>query len=180
MQDRMQVGSYTYGQDNITIRHWGEDAYLYIGKFCSIADNITVFLGGNHRTDWITTYPFTEFSAEWPDSLEIYGHPSTKGDVVIGNDVWIGSHATIMSGVNIGDGAVVAAFSVVTKDVQPYEIVAGNPAVHRKLRFTKDEINRLLIIKWWDWSDKMINKNISHLCSSDITEFIESSEKYNK
>lgn len=164
---------YTYGLENITVRHWGEKARISIGSFCSIGDNVEIFLGGNHRTDWVTTYPFGHIhETEFPWHGE--GHPATKGDVTIGNDVWIGSGCTIMSGVTIGDGAVLAAKSVVLKDVPPYAIVGGNPAKIVKMRFSDDQIEKLLSLKWWDLPEEEINRLLPLLCSSNINEFIES------
>jgi acetyltransferase-like isoleucine patch superfamily enzyme len=143
------LGRYTYGFGNLTIREWGEGAGLTIGAFCSIA-SATILLGGNHRTDWITTYPFGHIFADELGGREIAGHPATRGDVVIGNDVWIGNAVTIVSGVKIGDGAVLAANAVVVKDVGPYEIVGGNPAKVVKTRFSPDIVERLLRLAWWD------------------------------
>lgn len=131
------IGDYTYGLP--TIKKFDNNTRLSIGKFCSIADNVIIFLGGNHREDWITTYPFSGMTHIWSDATNIIGHPSTKGDVIIGNDVWIGSHVVILSGVKIGDGAVIGAYAVVTKDVEPFSIVAGNPAKFIKYRFEKDK-----------------------------------------
>jgi acetyltransferase-like isoleucine patch superfamily enzyme len=164
------IGEYSYGIPNI--REWGEKANLNIGKFCSIADNVSIFLGGNHRTDWISTYPFGEFQDYFPKATNILGHPATKGDVIIGNDVWIGSGVTILSGVNIGDGAVLAANSVVVKNVLPYEIVAGNPARVIRKRFDDEVIQLLLQIAWWNWPIEKINSEVHYLCSSDIRKFI--------
>jgi acetyltransferase-like isoleucine patch superfamily enzyme len=165
------IGEYTYGKPEVL--HWGEDANLQIGKFCSIADHVTIFLGGNHRTDWITTYPFTILNNKFPNAINITGHPSTKGDVIVENDVWIGYGASIMSGVRVGNGAVIGAFSVVTKDVEPYTIVAGNPAKMIRKRFSEDHIRFLLKIKWWDWPVDLINKKMNCLCNSDIDSFIQ-------
>ena len=95
-------------------------------------------------------------------------HPKSNGDVIIGNDVWIGHESTIMSGVKIGDGAVIAANSVVVKDVEPYTIVGGNPAKVIKKRFSDDIINNLLELKWWDWSNEKINENLNILCSNNF------------
>lgn len=168
------IGAYTYGLPNVL--HWGEKSTLRIGKFCSIADDVTIFLGGNHRTDWITTYPFVVINKDFPNATSVVGHPSTKGDVVIGNDVWIGKAATIMSGVSVGDGAVIAANSVITKDVKPYEIVGGNPATHIRFRFSDQAIQRLLQIRWWDWNIDDINKQVKNLCGADVDQFIKDNQ----
>ena len=143
---------------------------LKIGKFCSIANDVQIFLGGNHRIDWITTYPFSVLNS-WPEAKDIKGHPCTKGDVIIGNDVWIGRKTLILSGVTIGDGAIVGARSVVTKDVAPYSIVAGNPAKLIRKRFDEKTIEKLLEIKWWDWNLEKIKKNLPLLLSNNIEQF---------
>ena len=160
-------GKNTYGEP--IFKKYGVDGKFFIGSFCSMADNIHIFLGGNHRSDWVTTYPFSYFIEEFN---YIKGHPSTNGDVIIGNDVWIGSNVTIMSGIQIGDGAVIGAKSVVTKDVEPYAIVAGNPARFKKYRFSKEQIEKLLEIKWWDWDDNKIKENIPLMLSTNIDKFI--------
>ena len=162
---------YSYGLENIKVRHWGEDADVQIGSFCSIADNVEIFLGGNHRTDWVTTYPFGHINQDkfpWHGK----GHPATKGNVVIGNDVWIGSGAVLFSGINIGDGAVIAAKSVVTKDVPAYSVVGGNPASVLKWRFTGDQIEKLLKNPWWELPEARINDLIPLLCSNDVEALI--------
>lgn len=168
-------GKHSYG--NPTITDTTNTANLYIGNFCSIAMNVTVFLGGNHRTDWVTTYPFGHIHKEIFNTFNGNGHPATKGDVIIENDVWIGKNTTIMSGVRIGSGAVIAANSHVVKDVEPYSLVGGNPARHIKYRFTKEQIDKLLEIKWWDWNDDKINKYVPLLCNNDIDSFIEAAEQ---
>ena len=162
---------YTYGLKNITLKYLDDGNDVLIGSFCSFADNITIFLGGNHRTDWVTTYPFGHIHQDkFPHHGE--GHPATKGGVVIGNDVWVGSGATIMSGVTIGDGAVIGANSMVVKDVPPYAIVGGNPAKVLKYRFTEDQIERLLQSPWWELSDSRINDLIPLLCSDKVEDLI--------
>lgn len=154
------TGRHSYGIENIKLLSWDEGADLFIGGFCSIGPNQKVFLGGNHRTDWVTTYPFGHTALEsFPlGCVNGSGHPATKGHVVIENDVWIGEGSTIMSGVTISSGSVVAAQSVVVKDVEPYTIVGGNPAKVIKNRFSPLHCQRLLEIKWWDRSDEDINK----------------------
>lgn len=165
-QSNAQFGDYTYGIP--TIFDWGEGKKLKVGKFCAIASDVKIFLGGGHRTDWITTYPFNVLNDEFPHGVGIVGHPISKGDVVIGNDVWIGQGATILSGVTIGDGAAIGAYSVVTRDVEPYSIVAGNPARLIKKRFSDRDIEFLTKIKWWNWSVDMIDRNVKLLCSENV------------
>jgi acetyltransferase-like isoleucine patch superfamily enzyme len=162
--------NFSYGDPIIK---WGgsPDAQYVRGNFCSIAENFVVYLGGNHRTDWITTYPFGHINQD-VFSYSGTGHCSTNGNVIIGNDVWICVNVTIMSGVTVGDGAVIAANSHVVKDVEPYSITGGNPAKTIKYRFTSEQIQKLLKIKWWDWDNDKINENINLLCSSNIDNFI--------
>ncbi len=171
----MEVGRYTYGTQNIQI-HWPSGKTLKIGKFCSIATNCTVYLGGSHRTDWITTYPFGHIHQNVFNNYgvkQLQEHPHSKGDVIIGNDVWIASDVSIMSGVKIGDGAVIARNSHVVKDVEPYSIVGGNPARHVKYRFSNEQIQKLLTLKWWDWPESKINEYVPVLCSGDIDLFLQ-------
>ncbi len=155
------VGEHTYGYP--VIYSWDDSTKLSIGKFCSIAKGVTFLLGGEHRLDWVTTYPFNVFSESWPSGKGIIGHPKTKGDITVGNDVWIGQDAMILSGVTIGDGAVIAARSVVVRDVEPYSVVGGNPIKFIKYRFSPSEIEDLLQLKWWNWPSVKIEKNIALL-----------------
>lgn len=170
-----EIGEFTYGRPYVV--HWDDSTRLHIGKFCSIADGVTILLGGNHRTDWVTTYPFNVLSGSFPDASAIQGHPATKGDVRIGNDVWIGYGATILSGVHIGDGAVIGANAVVAKDVEPYAVVTGNPGRMVKKRFDDQTIKALLEIGWWNWDKEKINREIKLLCSDHIQEFIQRNGK---
>ncbi|MDH2998576.1 hypothetical protein A1D22_02090 [Pasteurellaceae bacterium LFhippo2] len=165
---KVSIGRYTYGIENLSIHQWNEGATLQIGAFCSIARNISIFLGGNHRIDWITTYPFGHIFQEELGGQGIVGHPTSNGDIIIGNDVWIGSGVTIMSGVTIGDGAVLAANSHIVKDVKPYEIVGGNPAKSLKFRFEQEIIDKLLQLRWWELELETI-KEITHDLSTPPT-----------
>jgi virginiamycin A acetyltransferase len=161
------IGKHTYGMDNITL-FFDNEAKLTIGDFCSIGPEVKIYLGGEHRSDWLTTYPFSHF---YPD-FKGYDYRVSKGDVTIGNDVWIGHGVMILSGVTIGDGAIIGAGSVVSKDVEPYSVVAGNPAKHIKYRFSADEIKMLLDLKWWDWPDELIYGAIPILQSGDVAALV--------
>lgn len=163
-QSTITVGRFTYGDERIDVKQWDEGASLNIGAFCSIADNVKIFLGGNHRTDWISTYPFGLIHTSELGSPNPPAHPVTKGAVVIGNDVWISQGVTIMSGVSIGDGAVVAANSTVVKNVPPYSVVGGNPAEVIKFRFDDEIISLLLEFKWWELSTDNIKNLLAELC----------------
>jgi len=158
------IGRFTYTFSDLEILEFGEGASLSIGQFSSIALNVTFFLGGNHRADWITTFPFCQIYTEHFGGNDIVGHPATKGAIVIGNDVWIGRNATIMSGVTIGDGAIVGAYAVVAKNVAPYSIVVGNPAKHIKYRFDEDICAALQKLKWWDLEIDQIKEIVHELC----------------
>jgi acetyltransferase-like isoleucine patch superfamily enzyme len=162
-----EIGEYTYGQPKLI--RFEDDAVLRIGKFCSIAADVKFMLGGNHRTDWVTTYPvsnFFEFAWKMPN-IHIF-----RGDLTIGNDVWIGQEAFILSGVTVGDGAVIGARAVVAKDVAPYSIVVGNPARHVRFRFDEKTIEALLKIRWWDWPIEKIAEAMPMMLSEDIKGFI--------
>ncbi|MNJ59998.1 Virginiamycin A acetyltransferase [compost metagenome] len=141
---------------------------LIIGKFCSIAPETRFMMdGGNHRMDG-STFPFNLFGNGWEEFTPTLEELPIKGDTIIGNDVWIGRRATIMPGVRIGDGAIVGAEAVVTKDVEPYTIVGGNPAKEIRKRFSPDVIQELLEIKWWDRDIELIQQNIGAIVSGDM------------
>lgn len=166
----MDVGKHTYGTQHLSISSWGEGSKLKIGSFCSIGANIKIILGGNHRIDWVTTYPFGHVNNNKFNKFNGFGHPKSNGDIIIGNDVWIGTNATIMSGVIIGDGAVIANNSHVVKNVDPYCVVGGNPAKLIKKRFDDNTIDKLLELKWWDMEDEEINNITPLLCSPNLNE----------
>jgi len=171
----VSVGRHTYiGRTSILGRlEYGGS--LTIGSFCSISDCLTVMIGGDHRTDWVTTYPFPVL---WDAAEGVSGHGRVKGPVVIGNDVWICDSVTILPGVTVGDGAAVGANSVVTKDVPSYAIVGGNPAKVIRMRFDEKIIERLLQVKWWDWSEKKIKKFLPLMLQTDINKFLDAVENY--
>ena len=169
-----QIGDWTYG--NPSVMRWGTDHKLIVGKYSSIGPDVSIILGGNHRHDWITTsqLPAETFQAykKFPKAKDIKNFIYSKGDIIIGNDVWIGAKSIILSGLKIGDGAVIAAGSVVSSDIKPYTIVAGNPAREVKKRFSNDVIEKLLTIKWWDFSDERVNEFSELLCSENIEVFL--------
>jgi acetyltransferase-like isoleucine patch superfamily enzyme len=167
-----RVGEHSYGSP--TVKWWGEDARLVIGTFCSIAEGVTIYLGGNHRIDWVSTYPFPALARRgWAQAADLPGHPATKGDVVIGNDVWIASGSVILSGAHIGDGAVIAANTVVSKPVPPYAVWAGNPGRLVRMRFDDATVARLLAARWWDWPKERIEAHLHLLCSPDVGAFLD-------
>lgn len=138
---------------------------LIIGKFCQIATDVKfVMNGGNHNLDVFSSFPFVIFKQHWP---QIPFTPNSKKDTVIGNDVWIGYDATIMPGVSIGDGAIIATRAVVTKDVGPYEVVGGNPAQVIRKRFYDETIEFLLKLQWWNWPIEKIADNVLQIMNGD-------------
>jgi acetyltransferase-like isoleucine patch superfamily enzyme len=169
------IGDHTYGEP--TVRQFDQTTRLVMGSFCSISDQVTIILGGNHRSDWVTTYPFSAFAETWPEAATIKGHPASKGDIVIGHDVWIGYGATILSGVTIGSGAVIGARAVISRDVAPYAVMAGNPAQEVKKRFDDTTIVRLLQLAWWNWPEEKIRINLHLLCSSQIPQLLMNHEQ---
>lgn len=164
----------TYFDRNVNIITWSDNYKIILGKYNSIGRDCNFFLHANHRIDWVTTSSqlLGLVDHEIDQMLMGMGHPSCKGDIIIENDVWIGAKSTIMSGVKISNGAVVGAGSVVTKDVPPYAIVAGNPAKIIKMRFSDKQIEELLNISWWDWSEEKIRENAMLMWSDNIDDFI--------
>ena len=169
------VGRGTYG--DVTIVRYRVNGALKIGRYCSFAARSEILLGGNHRHDWVTTYPFP---ARYADRCpQVAGFATTRGDIVIGNDVWVGRGAVILSGVTVGDGAVIAANAVVSRDVPPYGIVAGNPAKLIRLRFSEQQIERLLAAAWWNWDEERIFAAMPLMLSADIDAFLDRAEREN-
>ncbi len=168
------IGAYSYGAPRIL--RWDDTTQLIIGKYCSFAKDVKLVLGGGHRQDWVTTYPFSVFHNELKHCK---GHPQSKGDIIIGHDVWVGFGATVLSGVTIKNGAVVAANSTVTKDVPAYAIVGGTPARVIKYRFDEQTIERLQALAWWDWPHKLIIQRGEDMLNDDIASFLDKYEKCN-
>ncbi len=169
---QVSFGRFTYGYQRVTVKQWDEGAALRVGSFCSIAENVTIFLGGNHRVDWMTTYPFGHIFVDELGGAGLVGHPATKGDVEIGSDVWIGHGATIMSGIKVGHGAVIAVNATVVKDVAPYEIVGGNPAGHLKFRFDEELRALLLALSWWELPVEDVRRLAWSLSSAPTPELL--------
>ena len=142
---------------------------LIIGKFCAIARGVEFIMNGaNHRMNSVTTYPFNIMGGGWETFAPKLKDLPFKGDTVVGNDVWIGQHVTILPDVHIDDGAIIGANSVVAKDIPPYCIAAGNPCRIIRKRFDDELIQYLLTLKWWDWDADKIFQNMGALCSSDL------------
>jgi virginiamycin A acetyltransferase len=160
------VGDYSYYDDpddptaferNNVLYAFGPER-LVIGKYCALATGVRfIMAGGNHPTAGVSTFPFAIFGGEWTERTAdlIYGLPS-RGDTIVGNDVWFGYRALVMPGVHIGDGAIVAAGAVVSRDVPPYGIVAGNPARVVRTRFDDADVELLLRSAWWDWPRELV------------------------
>ena len=166
-----EIGDHSYGAPRI--RWWGEKARLTIGRFCSIADHVEIFLGGNHHSDWVTTYPFPASPKQWPKAPRLNPIAPARGDVTIGSDVWIGAGVAILSGVTIGHGAIIGARAVVTGDVPPYSVTVGNPGRVARLRFSAMQIAGLLQTAWWDLDDAAIGELAPLLMSADVDGLIE-------
>jgi acetyltransferase-like isoleucine patch superfamily enzyme len=164
------IGAHTYGRPKVRFPESG--AKLTIGRYGSIADQVEIMLGGNHRTDWISTFPFGILPGQWPEACETPYTATTKGDVTIGHDVWLGSGCMILSGITVGHGAVVAARAVVARDVPPYAIVGGNPAKTIRYRFDEATIARLLASQWWDLPRDRIVELVPLLQSGDTETFL--------
>jgi virginiamycin A acetyltransferase len=177
-RNNIQIGDYTYynslenpenfEQENILYHYPFSKEKLIIGKFVAIATNTKfIMASANHKIDGFSTFPFAVMGNGWEKEMDVSCFPN-KGDTVVGNDIWFGYDSTILPAVKIGDGAVIAAKSVVTRDVPPYSIVGGNPAKIIRMRFDEKIIADLLKIKWWDWPKEKITKNIKSIIGTDI------------
>ncbi len=175
------VGDYTYYDDFEDVANFEKNVKyhfdfindkLIIGKFCMIASDVKFIMNGaNHLSNAISAYPFAVFGNGWENAMDGKSYPN-KGDITIGNDVWIGYNATIMAGVTIGDGAIIATNATVVKDVAPYSIVGGNPAIEIKKRFSDEKIKQLLELQWWNWDIDKITQNIQNLTSTEIDNLV--------
>ena len=181
----IEVGDYTmyndfvndpkkFAQNNVLYQYPINHDRLIIGKFCSIACGAKfLFNSANHTMASLSTYPFPLFFEEWElEKKNVTEAWNNKGDIIIGNDVWIGYEAVIMAGVHIGDGAIIAARAVVTKDVPPYTIVGGTPAKEIRKRFDQDVIEQLLILKWWDWPVDKIRSCLPYIRKGNMNELL--------
>lgn len=174
------IGDYTYYDDGIAPADFERNNILFnypefgdrliIGKFCQIASGAKFIMGpANHRISSVTTYPFNVFGGAWSEASPAHmSQLPFKGDTVVGSDVWIGRESVIMPGVKIGDGSIVAAYSVVTKDVPPYSVAGGNPARFIKKRFSDELIEILLELKWWDLEAEKLVRFLPLLCDPDL------------
>ena len=160
----LTIGRHSYGVPRVR-RFAGDTAVVRIGAFVSIAEEVEFIPGGAHRTDWVSTYPF-RYKFNLPGRLKD-GHPASKGDIVVGNDVWIATGVTILSGVTIGNGAVIAAGALVSTDVRSYAVVAGNPAREVRRRFSDAQVEKLESIAWWDWAVEDILECVDLLSGDD-------------
>jgi chloramphenicol O-acetyltransferase type B len=162
------LGIGTYGMPQV---HDDEEGTtLRVGAFCSISSEVQIFLGKNHRTDWVSSYPFPAFFVE---ASHICQFGVSRGDVIIGNDVWLCANCMVLSGVSIGHGAVVGAGAVVTRDVEPYSVVAGNPAKHVRWRFDESTRRALLDAAWWDWPLDELREIMPLLCSDQVHKILD-------
>ncbi len=175
---RIVVGDYTYYDDPEDSENFGRNVLyhfpfigdrLVIGKFCAIARGVKFIMNGaNHKISGVSTYPFQIFGNGWEKAMPEDGDLPFKGDTIVGNDVWLGYDALIMPGVRIGDGAVVAARSVVTRDVPAYAVVGGNPATVIRTRFAPEVAERLQAVAWWDWPIETVTERLDLIVSGDV------------
>jgi virginiamycin A acetyltransferase len=177
--DNIAVGDYTYYDDPDAPEKFQQRNVLYhfdfvgdrleVGKFCALGAGTTFIMNGaNHRLDGPSTFPFPIFGGDWAENMDLLGDLPLKGDTTVGHDVWFGYQSTIMPGVSIGHGSIVATKAVVTKDVPPYAIVAGNPAKVVGMRFDDATISRLLVVAWWNWGIEKITRHVRAIMAGDV------------
>ena len=171
----LHVDPTSYGKINVPYNLGEEPNEIRVGRYCSIAAGVKFLIGGNHRTDWVSTYPF-RIMLGLPGAGED-GHPASKGPILVGNDVWIGENAVILSGVTIGDGAAIGTEAIVTRDVRPYAIVAGNPAREVRRRFDDGQVNRLLALRWWEWPPAEIEAIVPLLNGAPVESLFEYADR---
>ena len=176
----VEIGEFTYYDDPEGAERFLEKCVRYhypflgdrlvIGRFCALATSVSFIMNGaNHVMTGLSTYPFNIFRRGWEEGFDPSDYTAgIRGDTIVGNDVWIGTEATIMPGVTIGDGAIVAAKAVISRDVPAYAVVAGNPARQVKTRFDAETVERLLAVAWWDWPVDKIGRNLNAIRGSDI------------
>ncbi|MFO0875994.1 MAG: Vat family streptogramin A O-acetyltransferase [Gemmataceae bacterium] len=172
------VGEYTYYDDPDDSENFERNVLyhfpfvgdrLILGRYCAIARGVRFIMNGaNHLMSGFSTYPFYIFGGGWEEAMPGESDFPHKGDTIVGNDVWLGYQTVVMPGVTIGDGAIVAACSVVTRDVPPYGIVGGNPAQLIRRRFPDAVIDELLQIRWWDWDVEKVTRNVRHIMGADL------------
>ncbi|MVM28545.1 chloramphenicol acetyltransferase [Spirosoma sp. HMF4905] len=177
---QIRVGDYTYYDDFESVENFHKNVrYLFdftgdqliIGKFCMIASGVEFIMNGaNHLVQAVSSYPFAIFGGDWSDAMAGKSYPS-KGNTVIGNDVWLGYRASILPGIIIGHGSIIGSYSVVTRDIPPYSIVGGNPARVIRPRFDESTIAQLLNVAWWDWPIEKITRFASRL-TGNVAEFL--------
>lgn len=177
----IQVGEYSiyndfhndprdFQKNNILYHYPINQDHLIIGKFCSIACGAKfLFTSANHTLHSLSTYPFPLFGESWNHGMDVRDSWDNKGDIVVGNDVWIGYEAVILSGVTIGDGSIIGTRAVVTKDVPPYTIVGGVPARMIKKRFDEDTIAKVLALKWWNLPKEKLSRRLQHIQSGTLS-----------
>lgn len=175
----IEVGEFSYFDDpddptafesRNVLYHYGPER-LVIGKFCALGTGTTFIMNGaNHRIDGPSTFPFPTMGGSWSEHFDLISDLPGRGDTVVGNDVWFGHGATVMPGVRIGHGAIVATDAVVTRDVPPYGIVAGNPARLIRTRYDATDVDRLLAVAWWDWPVRHVTEHVRTIMSGTIAE----------
>ena len=163
------MGNMSYYAPNV-VKYTGDTGRVIIGNFASVAPDADFYVGGQHRTEWVSQYGLRAM-LDLPGAHED-GFTHGRGDIVVGSDTWITNGCTVMSGVTIGDGAVVGTKAVVAKDVRPYAIVAGNPAREIRRRFSDEQVDALLRIRWWDWPTEKVKQHVEIISSPDVDAFI--------